>query len=327
MAMIKSLNTVEAASALGITNAIPDFVVDSVSTATDPRDHSLFYIQKKYWNHDIEKKIAGLKRCLIIIDNAIDTGEAGFDGNHAVLAVENARLAFAKILKFAVSRDQDERPYHIVENGVAVGENVVIGQDVRIEPLATIEHDVRIGDHATIRTGARILKRTSIGNHTVIGANAVIGGQGFGLEKDETGAYIRIPHLGGVSIGHHVEIGALTTVVAGVVDSTTVEDNVFIDDLCHIAHNCKIGTGTAIAGKVELGGSVSIGQDCFIAPNASIRNGTCVGDHCFIGQGANVTKDIPEETTVAGNPAEALDDYRLGRQIYREALAHRSKER
>lgn len=49
-----------------------------------------------------------------------------------------------------------------------------------------------------------------------------------------------------------------------------------------------------------------IGKYCFIGAQAIIMPGVRVGDHCIVGSGAVVTRDVPEGSIVAGNPAQVV---------------------
>ena len=49
-----------------------------------------------------------------------------------------------------------------------------------------------------------------------------------------------------------------------------------------------------------------IGKRCFIGANAIIMCGVKIGDEVIVGSGAIVTKDIPSNCVVAGNPARIL---------------------
>ncbi|MFQ6548877.1 sugar O-acetyltransferase [Aestuariibius sp. 2305UL40-4] len=57
---------------------------------------------------------------------------------------------------------------------------------------------------------------------------------------------------------------------------------------------------------LENGKPVSIGADVWIGGGALLLPGITVGDGATIGAGSVVTRDVPEGTTVAGNPARAL---------------------
>ena len=59
-------------------------------------------------------------------------------------------------------------------------------------------------------------------------------------------------------------------------------------------------------------GPIRIGNNVFIGNNAIILPGVNIGNNCVIGAGAIVSKDIPDNSVVAGVPArliESIDDY------------------
>ena len=124
-----------------------------------------------------------------------------------------------------------------------------------------------------------------------------------GFERDRRNRPIRMVHLGGVLIGDHVEVGALTTVVQGALADTVIEDYVKINDHVHVAHNCRIGEGTIIGGGAYLSGSIRVGRCCWIAPNCSIRQKLTIGEEAIVGIGAVVVSDVEPRSTVYGNPA------------------------
>ena len=51
-----------------------------------------------------------------------------------------------------------------------------------------------------------------------------------------------------------------------------------------------------------------IGKRCFIGANAIIMCGIKIGDEVIVGSGAIVTKDVPSNCIVAGNPARILKE-------------------
>jgi len=51
---------------------------------------------------------------------------------------------------------------------------------------------------------------------------------------------------------------------------------------------------------------VSIGGDCWFGGSVVICPGVTIGDRCVIGAGSVVTKDVPDDTVVAGNPARPI---------------------
>lgn len=53
-------------------------------------------------------------------------------------------------------------------------------------------------------------------------------------------------------------------------------------------------------------GQTYISDRCFVAINAIIMPGVQIGNECVIGAGSVVTKDVPANCIVAGNPAKVI---------------------
>lgn len=83
----------------------------------------------------------------------------------------------------------------------------------------------------------------------------------------------------------------------------TIGDNVTLAPRVHIlAHDSSFGlfTGYTRAANVTIGNQVFIGAGAIILP------GVHVGNRVIIGAGSIVTKDIPDNSVAAGNPARVL---------------------
>lgn len=169
--------------------------------------------------------------------------------------------------------------------GVTIGASSVVGEGTYIHPNVTIGPRVRIGRNCVIKSGT------------------VIGQSGFGVYRDAESNPHVLPHVAGVVVGDHVEIGALNSVASGTIHPTVIEDWVKTDDQVHVAHNCRVGARTLLTACAELSGSVVLGPDCWVGPNASIRDGVEIGAKAFIGIAANVVGPVAAGQTVLGNPA------------------------
>lgn len=283
-----------------------DFEVLYPATMSRPRAQSVIFVK--------EPPASGLGPLADVRDSIvlIPLGKiASFEPllqRNLVIPVASPRLEFARVVSFALAAETQNRSYRTLANGAVVGEDVLLGQGVILDPLAFVDHGVTIGDGSHISTGARIRRYVEIGKDTLIRENSVIGGFGFGFARDEDGTPVRLPHIGGVVIGDRVEIGALNTVVSGTIDPTLVEDDVKSDDHVHIAHNCTVRRGTLLTACAELSGSVEVGAYAWLGPNCSVMQGIQLGERCTVGLGAVVTKSIPAGATVAGNPAEPIAD-------------------
>lgn len=53
-------------------------------------------------------------------------------------------------------------------------------------------------------------------------------------------------------------------------------------------------------------GKIHIGDNVFIGANATVLPGVCIGNNSVVGANSVVTKNVPENTVVAGNPARVV---------------------
>lgn len=141
-----------------------------------------------------------------------------------------------------------------------------------------------------------------------IGEGTIIGSSGFGFVKDTDGKWIEMPHVGNVIIGKNVRIGANCCVDRGTIEDTVIGDGTKIDNLVHIAHNCKIGKNVIICAGVTFCGSVTVEDDVWLAPGTVIKEGVTIGKGARTGLGAVVIKDVPPGKLVYGVPAEEHGD-------------------
>lgn len=282
-------------------------VVKDAASIVNPKADCIMFASSAKWKEQYLEKLYDIENAFIIIEKDLcETFSPLAQKNH-VIVTNNPRLYFAKALTLIVNHNKKNKKYRVIEGNITIGENVVIGENSIIEPFVFLDHDVTLGDNVVIKSGAKIRENTWIEDNVTIGENTVIGAQGFGIEKDEDGTNIRIPHIGGVRIGAGSEIGALTSIVAGTVNPTVIEENCFIDDLNHIAHNCVIGKGTLTTGCVEIGGSAAIGRCGYISPNVTIRNGISLGEACFVGQASSVQKSFADHCALVGSPAREFE--------------------
>ena len=192
----------------------------------------------------------------------------------------------------------------VIAPGAVVGAGADIGARTHIGPNAVIGAGVVIGADGRIGAGASV-RHALIGDRVKILANAVIGEAGFGATASAEGV-IDIPQLGRVIIGHDVTIGACTTVDRGALGDTVLGDQVKVDNLVQIAHNCQIGRGTAMAAHTGISGSVTIGQYVQLAGRAGVADHVTIGDQARIGAASGVMESVPAGETWAGYPAKPI---------------------
>ena len=182
-----------------------------------------------------------------------------------------------------------------------IGDNVVLGNNVKIYPQSYIGDNVTIGDDTIIYSGAKIYADCQIGNRCIIHAGAVIGADGFGFAK-EGDNYKKISQLGNVRIEDDVEIGANTTIDRAVMDSTIIRRGVKLDNLIQVAHNVEIGENTAIAAQAGISGSTKVGKNCMFGGQVGLGGHIKIGDQVNIGAQAGVISNIEEGRNIIGSP-------------------------
>ncbi|HPG11198.1 MAG TPA: acetyltransferase [Chitinophagaceae bacterium] len=100
----------------------------------------------------------------------------------------------------------------------------------------------------------------------------------------------------GIMIAANATINPLAEIGRGVICNTSSS----IDHECIIEDFAHIGPGAVLCGNVK------VGKNTFVGANAVIRQGIIIGKNVMIGAGTVVVKDIPDNTTVVGNPQRIL---------------------
>lgn len=100
-------------------------------------------------------------------------------------------------------------------------------------------------------------------------------------------------------------IGEGCQIMAGSViqSDVLIEENVVINTKSSIDHDCHIHSHAFIAPGAILCGNIIAHSSTFIGANATILPNIHIGKNSIIGAGAVVTKSVPDNTIVAGNPA------------------------
>jgi len=155
----------------------------------------------------------------------------------------------------------------------------------RNDSMVRIAPDVRMGRNVRIHAFVNLYGCT-IGDNTKIGTFVEI-------QKN-------------AHIGRNVKVSSHTFICEGV----TIEDNVFVGHNVSFI-NDKYPHSTAADGELQTESDwqvvpTRVKRGASIGTSATILCGVTIGENAVVGAGSVVTHDVPDNATVAGNPARAL---------------------
>lgn len=285
----------------------PGYDIDIIGTSYigSPKDNTAMYVSKKV--EYLVENLIKCKNCLIFAEEGINI-TSDFGRNHCFVFTKTPQLEYARFADMFVKekyRQDEGRKYTTTEEGYLLGENVIIGANAYIEPGCIIGHDVILGANARILSGS-IIKNAVIGEDFLCNEKAVIGSSSFTMTEDEVGNKFRIPTLGGVCIGNHVEIGAFDNICAGASGNTIIEDYVKLDALIHVGHEAHLCKNTELTAGTIVGGFAIMGEGSYSGINSCIRNRISIGNHSISGMGSTVISSVQKNVVVAGNPTKVL---------------------
>jgi UDP-3-O-[3-hydroxymyristoyl] glucosamine N-acyltransferase len=222
------------------------------------------------------------------------------------IVCHHPRKSFQKILAkwFSIRKEPKMESTAIIDKSVVIGVDCYIGHHV------VIEKNCIVGDRCEVLHNTVLLEGTIVGSNVRIGANCTIGNYGFGYEKDTDGNHQLIEHLGHVVIHDDVEIHNNTCIDRAVLGNTIIGRNVKIDNLVHIAHGVHLDENSLVIAHAMVAGSVVVGKNSWISPGALIKNKIIIGKDALVGLGAVVVKNVLNDETVIGNPAESMESFK-----------------
>lgn len=200
----------------------------------------------------------------------------------------------------------------VIGNQVTVGPFCMIGEGVQIGDRSVLDAHVVIEANSSIGTDCVLKSQVVIGHDCVLGnrvrlhAGVSIGSEGFGFaptSNPSVTGWERIAQLGRVVIGDDVRIGSQTCIDRGAIDDTVIGNHVIIDNLVQVAHNVRIGDGTAIAAQTGIAGSTTIGKRCIIGGAVGITGHIEIADDVTLSGMTMVTKSITKAGSYSSGTA------------------------
>jgi UDP-2-acetamido-3-amino-2,3-dideoxy-glucuronate N-acetyltransferase len=172
---------------------------------------------------------------------------------------------------------------------------------VLVHESSYVDDGAVVGRGTNVWHFCHILSRTSIGENCSIGQNVMIG-----------------PN---VRIGNNCKIQNNVSIYDGV----ELADDVFCGPSCVFTN---VNNPRADVSRKDEFRRTPIGRGASIGANATIVCGHSLGEYCFIGAGAVVTKDVASYALMVGNPAHRIGWIsRAGERLDADLVCGRTGER
>jgi UDP-3-O-[3-hydroxymyristoyl] glucosamine N-acyltransferase len=292
----------------GLENGSPDMEITGVAGIKEAGPGQLTFVA----NPKYAAAARTTKASAVIVSDDFPTISA------AMLRSKNPYLAFAHALELFCQPPRYQPGVHPtaivhpsakVGEGAHVGPYVVIDQDVEIGRNAVllahvvIYREARIGDdffahaHAVVREGCQL------GNNVLLQNGAIVGADGFGFAKDDSGHWYKIVQPEPVVLEDDVEVQANSCIDRASVEKTRIGRGTKIDNLVQVGHGSRVGEDSLLASQVGLAGSTDVGNHVILTGQVGVVGHCKIGDGAIVTPQSGVAGDIDAGAIVSGAPA------------------------
>jgi acetyltransferase EpsM len=165
------------------------------------------------------------------------------------------------------------------------------------DPLKTNLLNYSVTNDSSIFQLTSVQWMIGIGNNLIRKKIAEKHGLHFGLAIDNRSG-----------ISERAVIGQGTVAMPGVTvnSSTTIGAHCILNTNSSIDHDCILDNYVHISPNATLCGGISIGEGTHIGAGAVVIPGIKIGKWCTIGAGSVIINNIPDYSTVVGNPGKII---------------------
>ena len=282
-------------------NYTENFEINEISSLSYFRDNSFLFLET-------EIDILSIKKRNIHIVSNIEKNKNYYKN---ISIVKNLNLSYNVICNELFYHEDhiDYKDDFNYTNGSFISKYSNIDKRAVIGKNNIISRGVEIGKNSIIKNNV-VIKSAILGNNVIICDNASIGTSGFGFDFKNRGSLNLNPQLGITIIDDNVHIGASCTIDRGKIDYTYIGKNTMIDNMVHIGHNVIVGNNGCIAAQTGISGSVKIGDNVTIGGQVGFAGHLTIGENVIIAAKSGVTKNIKDNSVVAGFPAIDMKEWK-----------------
>ena len=225
--------------------------------------------------------------CIVTTDEVAQKIEKG---KYGIIISNNPRKDFFELHNKLVKED-----FYFTKRDNQISEKTYISEKANIG-----KYNITIEDDVIIEAGVTIYENVTIRRGTTIKSGTILGADGFQYVRDRE-EIIKVEPAGELEIAENVVIHNNSIIDKGIFGKTFIGENTKIYNLVHVAHDSKIGKNVFLTAGVIVCGRVKIGDNSYLGPNCTIKNGLFLDKNSKVSMGAVVTKNVNENEVVTGN--------------------------
>lgn len=225
--------------------------------------------------------------CIVTTDEVAQKIEKD---KYGIIISNNPRKDFFELHNKLVKED-----FYFTKRDNQISEKTYISEKANIG-----KYNITIEDDVIIEAGVTIYENVTIRRGTRIKSGTILGADGFQYVRDRE-EIIKVEPAGELEIAENVVIHNNSIIDKGIFGKTFIGENTKIYNLVHVAHDSKIGKNVFLTAGVIVCGRVKIGDNSYLGPNCTIKNGLFLDKNSKVSMGAVVTKNVNENEVVTGN--------------------------
>ncbi|MBI1739956.1 MAG: UDP-3-O-(3-hydroxymyristoyl)glucosamine N-acyltransferase [Acidobacteriales bacterium] len=188
-------------------------------------------------------------------------------------------------------------PYVVIDEGVEIGDNAVLLAHVVIYRGAKIANNFFAHAHAVVREFCQL------GDNVLLQNGVVVGSDGFGFAKDDSGHWHKIVQSGTAVLENDVELQANTCIDRASIGETRIARGAKLDNMVQVGHSCTVGQDTLLCAQVGLAGTTDVGNNVILAGQVGVAGHCKIGDGVIAIAQSGIPHDVPAGKMISGAPA------------------------